>query len=86
MLLRVWPSPVVALNRAVVLAETEGPAAALEAADAIDGLASYRYLWSTKADLLRRLGRHEEAGAAYREALRLTDNAAERAFLEARLD
>jgi RNA polymerase sigma-70 factor (ECF subfamily) len=85
-LLRVWPSPVVALNRAVVLAETDGPAAALAATDAIDGLASYRYLWSTRADLLRRLGRHEEAGAAYREALRLTDNTAERAFLEARLD
>jgi RNA polymerase sigma-70 factor, ECF subfamily len=84
-LLRVWPSPVVALNRAVVLAETDGPEAALATLDAIDGLSAYRYLWSTKADLLRRLGRHEEAGDAYREALRLTDNAAERAFLEARL-
>ena len=48
-------------------------------------LAGYRYLASTRADLLRRLGRHAEAADAYREALRLTDNAAERAFLEGRL-
>jgi RNA polymerase sigma-70 factor (ECF subfamily) len=82
LLLHVWPSPVVALNRAVVVAEVHGPETALAAVDAIDGLDGYRYLWSTRADLLRRLGRHEEAGAAYREALRLSDNAAERAFLE----
>ena len=56
-LLRVWPSPVVALNRAVVLAETDGPETALATLDAIDGLATYRYRWSTRADLLRRLGR-----------------------------
>jgi RNA polymerase sigma-70 factor (ECF subfamily) len=85
LLLHVWPSPVVALNRAVVVAEVHGPEAALTAVDAIDGLDGYRYLWSTRADLLRRLGRHEEAGAAYREALRLTANTAERAFIEARL-
>ena len=83
-LLGVWPSPVVALNRAVVLSEVRGAEAGLAAVEAIDGLDGYRYLWATKADLLRRLARHEEAGAAYREALCLTDNAAERAFLEAR--
>ena len=85
LLLHVWPSPVVALNRAVVLAEVHGAADGLAAVEAIDGLDGYRYLWSTRADLLRRLDRHEEAGSAYREALRLTDNATERAFLEARL-
>jgi RNA polymerase sigma-70 factor (ECF subfamily) len=82
LLLHVWPSPVVALNRAVVLAEVHGPEPGLAAVEAIDGLDGYRYLWSARADLLRRLGRHEEAGAAYREALRLTENTAERAFLE----
>jgi RNA polymerase sigma-70 factor (ECF subfamily) len=87
-LLRVWPSPVVALNRAVVVAMVSGPAAALEEVEAIerDGrLGAYRYLSSTKADLLRRLGRHEEAGKAYRDALALTENAAEREFLFGRL-
>jgi RNA polymerase sigma-70 factor, ECF subfamily len=85
LLLHAWPSPVVALNRAVVLAEVHGAAAGLAAVEAIDGLDGYRYLWSTRADLLRRLGRHEEAGTAYRAALRLTENTAERGFLEARL-
>ena len=83
-LLRVWPSAVVALNRAVALAEVEGPAAALAAVDALEGLDGYRYLHTTRADLLRRLGRHDEAGEAYATALALTDNAAERAFLQAR--
>ncbi len=88
-LLRVWPSPVVALNRAVALARVAGAAAALAEVEALerDGrLAGYRYLPSTKADLLRRLGRHEEAADAYRAALALTDNAAERDFLAGRLD
>jgi RNA polymerase sigma-70 factor (ECF subfamily) len=87
-LLRIWPSPVVALNRAVAVAMADGPAAALEEVEALerDGLlAGYRYLPATKADLLRRLGRHEEAAGAYREALALTGNAAERAFLLERL-
>ena len=86
-LLRVWPSPVVALNRAVVVAQVLGEEAALDEIDAIerDGrLASYRYLPATKADLLRRLGRHEEAGEAYRAALALTENETERAFLSRR--
>jgi RNA polymerase sigma-70 factor (ECF subfamily) len=87
-LLRVWPAPVVALNRAVALAMVDGPDAALAEVEALerDGrLAGYRYLPATKADLLRRLGRHAEAGDAYREALALTDNAAEREFLAAQL-
>jgi len=85
-LARVWPSPVVALNRAVVLAEVSGPAVALEAVDGLaDALRGYRYLWATRADLLRRLGRHEEAGEAYRAALELTEGEVERAFLEDRL-
>lgn len=80
-LLRVWPSAVVALNRAVALAEVHGPEAALATIDALDGLEHYRYLHSTRADLLRRLGRHAEAADAYEAALALTDNAAERAYL-----
>ena len=85
---RVWPSPVVALNRAVAVAMVDGPAAALGEVEALehDGhLSGYRYLHATKADLLRRLGRHEEAAEAYRDALALTGNAAERAFLLERL-
>jgi RNA polymerase sigma-70 factor, ECF subfamily len=88
-LLAVWPSPVVALNRAVALAMVDGPAAALAVVEDLerDGrLAGYRYLPSTKADLLRRLGRHEEAVEAYRAALDLTENATERAFLADRVD
>jgi RNA polymerase sigma-70 factor (ECF subfamily) len=87
-LLRAWPSPVVALNRAVALAEVEGPAeglAAVEALEADGRLAGYRYLHSTKADLLQRLGRTDEAAAAYREALELSGNAAEQEFLGERL-
>jgi RNA polymerase sigma-70 factor (ECF subfamily) len=87
-LLRVWPSPVVALNRAVAVAMVDGPAAALAEVDALaeDGrLAGYRYLPATRADLLRRLGRHAEAADAYRAALALTDNAAEQQYLTERL-
>ncbi len=87
-LLREWPSPVVALNRAVALAEVAGPEAALAEVDglAADGrLDGYRYLAATRADLLRRLGRAEEAARAYRAALELADNDAEREFLEGRL-
>jgi predicted RNA polymerase sigma factor len=83
-LLRVWPSPVVALNRAVAVAEVDGPAAALTAVDAVSDdprLAGYRYLPAVRADLLRRLGREAESAAAYRQAIALTDNDVERAFL-----
>jgi RNA polymerase sigma-70 factor, ECF subfamily len=87
-LLRVWPSPVVALNRAVAVSMVDGPAAALAVLDALAGddrLAGYRYLPATRADLLRRLGRHAEAVDAYRAALALADNAAEQEFLTERL-
>jgi RNA polymerase sigma-70 factor (ECF subfamily) len=87
-LLRVWHSPVVALNRAVAVAMVHGPDTALDEIEALehDGrLAGYRYLPATKADLLRRLGRHEEAANAYRAALELADNDAERTFLRTRL-
>jgi RNA polymerase sigma-70 factor, ECF subfamily len=86
-LLRVWPSPVVALNRAVAVSMVDGPAAALAEVEALerDGrLAGYRYLPATKADLLHRLGRHAEAVHAYQAALALTDNAAEQEFLAER--
>jgi RNA polymerase sigma-70 factor (ECF subfamily) len=87
-LLRVWPSPVVALNRAVAVAMADGPGLALREVEALERdprLAEYRYLPAIKADLMRRLGRHTEAATAYRAALDLADNAAERAYLAARL-
>ncbi len=87
-LLRAWPSPVVALNRAVVVAMVNGPETALTEIAGLeqDGrLDGYRYLPATKADLLRRLDRRDEARRAYQEALELTDNAAERAFLAGRI-
>jgi RNA polymerase sigma-70 factor, ECF subfamily len=87
-LLRAWPSPVVALNRAVVVAMVRGPAAALEEIDRLeeDGrLDGYRYLPAAKADLLRRLGRRDRALRSYRRALELTENATERAFLAGRI-
>jgi RNA polymerase sigma-70 factor (ECF subfamily) len=87
-LLRIWPSPVVALNRAVAVAMVDGPEAALAEVEALecDGrLAGYRYLPATKADLLHRLGRHAEAAGAYQAALALSDNAAEQEFLAERV-
>jgi RNA polymerase sigma-70 factor, ECF subfamily len=85
-LLGLTGSPVVALNRAVAVAELHGPAEALELLDALAGLDGYRLLHSTRAELLRRLGRAAEARAADRRALDLTANPAERRFLAARLD
>jgi len=87
-LLRVWPSPVVALNRAAAVAEAAGPAAALVEVDALAGdprLAAYHYLPATRADLLRRLGRYGDAAQAYRDALALVRNDVERDFLQRRL-
>ncbi|WP_049571729.1 RNA polymerase sigma factor [Nonomuraea sp. SBT364] len=87
-LLKVWPSPVVALNRAVALSMVLGPGAALDDVDALardDRLATYHYLPAVRADLLRRLDRPGEAADAYRAALELAGNEAERAFLAARL-
>jgi RNA polymerase sigma-70 factor (ECF subfamily) len=83
-LTRLTGSPVVELNRAVAVAETEGPAAALRLVDSLD-LPDYRYLHATRADLLRRLGASAEAAAAYRRALELTVDPAERRFLARRL-
>ena len=82
-LLAVAPTSVVALNRAVALAEVKGPAAALVDVDRLD-LDGYHPFHVTRADLLVRLGRHAEAAAAYDRALTLATNAAEREFLEAR--
>ncbi|MGN9844478.1 RNA polymerase sigma factor [Nonomuraea sp. H19] len=87
-LLRIWPSPVVALNRAVAVSMVDGPQAALAEVEALerDGrLAGYRYLPATKADLLHRLGRDAEAVQAYRAALSLAENTAEQDFLTERL-
>jgi RNA polymerase sigma-70 factor (ECF subfamily) len=83
-LLLATPGPVVALNRAVAVAEVHGPAAALALVDLL-ALADYGVFHSVRADLLRRLGRFSEATAAYREAAALAGNAAERQFLEGRL-
>jgi RNA polymerase sigma-70 factor (ECF subfamily) len=77
-------SPVVELNRAVAVAEAEGPEAGLALLDDID-LESYRYLHAARADLLRRLGRTDEARAAYVRALELAHTEPERRFLERRL-
>jgi RNA polymerase sigma factor (sigma-70 family) len=88
-LLSVWPSPVVALNRTVAVAQVSGPAQALAEVEELekDGrLAGYQYLPAIKADLLRRLGRTDEASVAYRQALELTSNEAERQFLADRLE
>ena len=88
-LMRRWPSPVVALNRAVAVGFADGPGAGLTDLDALaesPELAGYGYLSASRADFLRRLGRTDEARLAYQEALLLTENAAERAFLVARLD
>jgi RNA polymerase sigma-70 factor, ECF subfamily len=87
-LLRIWPSPVVALNRAVVVSMVDGPEVALADIQVLerDGdLAGYRYLPATKADLLHRLGRDAEAADAYQAALALSDNVAEREFLAERV-
>jgi RNA polymerase sigma-70 factor, ECF subfamily len=87
-LARLTPSPVVELNRAVAVAMADGPAAGLELVDALAAsgeLDGYHLLAATRADLLRRLGRPDEAAAAYREALALAHTDAERRYLERRL-
>ena len=75
----------VALNRAVAVAEVDGPAEALALVDGLD-LSGYHLFHVTRADLLERLGRDAEARQAYESALALTDNAAERALLVERRD
>jgi RNA polymerase sigma-70 factor, ECF subfamily len=84
-LMAVAPTPVVALNRSVAVAEVEGPARALELVDQL-GLDGYHLFHSTRADLLRRLGRRDDAIAAYDAAIALSANRAERSFLQRRRD
>jgi RNA polymerase sigma-70 factor (ECF subfamily) len=83
-LLALTPSPVIALNRAVAVAEIDGAGPALDLVDELD-LGNYYLFHAIRAGLLSRLDRREEAGAAYAAALELTDNSTERAFLEDRL-
>jgi len=85
---QLWPSPVVELNRAVALGLRDGPQAGLEVLAPLladPALATYSYLSAARADFLRQLHRWTEAAAAYEEALALTDNDVERAFLTERL-
>jgi RNA polymerase sigma-70 factor (ECF subfamily) len=85
-LLAFSPTPVVALNRAVAVGELHGPAAGLAAMDALESsLGAYHLFHAGRADLLRRLGRVEEARAAYQAAVAVVGNGAERRFLEDRL-
>jgi predicted RNA polymerase sigma factor len=87
-LVQIWPSPVVALNRAVAVGLAEGPQAGLDALDAISTdpvLSTYSYLASARADFLGKLGRSGEARTAYEEALFLSENVVERTFLEERI-
>ncbi|MGN6611209.1 MAG: RNA polymerase sigma factor [Angustibacter sp.] len=86
-LVRLDPSPVVALNRAVAVAELDGPQVALAAVDRLAGaLAGYHAFHATRADLLRRLGRSADARAAYDRAIELAGNTAETAYLTRRRD
>ena len=87
-LVRMMPSPVVELNRAVAVAMADGPDAGLRIVESLDAsgqLAGYHLLPATRADLLRRLDRNAEAAAAYREALALVTSDAERRYLTRRL-
>jgi RNA polymerase sigma-70 factor (ECF subfamily) len=83
-LLTITPTPVVALHRAVAVAEVDGPAPGLALIEQLD-LQRYDVFHAVRADLLRRLDRREEAAAAYAAAIALTGNSAQRAFLERRL-
>jgi RNA polymerase sigma-70 factor (ECF subfamily) len=86
-LVRLDPSPVIALNRAIALAELDGPEVALAAVDRLaDTLAGYRPYHAARADLLRRLGRSQQSRAAYDRAIELAGNTAETAYLTRRRD
>jgi RNA polymerase sigma-70 factor, ECF subfamily len=86
-LVRLDPSPIVALNRAIAVAELDGPEVALAAVDRLeDTLAGYHAYHVTRADLLRRLGRSQESRAAYDKAIELAGNTAETAYLTRRRD
>jgi RNA polymerase sigma-70 factor, ECF subfamily len=80
-LLVVVPTPVVALNRAIAIGEQQDPAAALALVEGLEDLDNYYPFHATRADLLRRLGRHREAAAAYQRAAALAPTEAEREFL-----
>ena len=84
-LVRLDPSPIVRLNRAVAIAELDGPGVALAEVDRLP-LEGYHAWHATRADLLRRLGRAAEARAAYDAAIAATGNAAEQAWLARRRD
>ncbi len=81
----VAPGPVVELNRAAAVAMRDGPEPGLELIDAIEGLDDYQPLHAARADLLRRLGRDPEAATAYERALALSENPAERRYIESRI-
>jgi RNA polymerase sigma-70 factor (ECF subfamily) len=86
-LVRIDASPIVALNRAIAIAELDGPDVALAAVDRLEGaLAGYHAFQATRADLLRRLGRKQDAVAAYDRAIALAGNTAEIAYLTTRRD
>ncbi|MEN0136083.1 MAG: DUF6596 domain-containing protein, partial [Rhodococcus sp. (in: high G+C Gram-positive bacteria)] len=86
-LVRIDPSPIIALNRAVAVAELDGPEVALAAVDRLEpALAGYHAYHATRADLLRRVGRSEQSRAAYDKAIDLAGNTAETAYLIRRRD
>jgi RNA polymerase sigma-70 factor (ECF subfamily) len=84
-LVRHVPSPVVRLNQAVAVGMAYGPAVGLHLVDQVDGLAGYHLLPATRADLLRRISRFEEAAAAYRTALETATSESDRKYLQRRL-
>jgi RNA polymerase sigma-70 factor (ECF subfamily) len=84
-LLRLQPSPVVELNRAVAVAMVDGPETGLVEVERIDGLGAYLHYHSTRGSLLEKLGREDEARSAYERALELGPTGTERTFLEAKL-
>jgi RNA polymerase sigma-70 factor (ECF subfamily) len=86
-LVRIDPSPIVALNRAIAVAELDGPEVALAIVDRLgDKLPAYHPYHATRAELLRRMGRSRESRAAYDEAIELAGNTAEVAYLTRRRD
>src|SRR5688572_33014572 len=86
-LVRLDPSPIIALNRAIAVAELDGPEVALAAVDRLeDTLAGYHAYHATRAELLRRLGRSQKARAAYDQASELAGNTAQAPYLTSRPD
>jgi RNA polymerase sigma-70 factor (ECF subfamily) len=83
---RIQPSPVIELNRAIAVAMDEGPEAGLELIDAIEGLDGYAPYHVSRADLLARVGRNDDAVDAYRRGLELSTNPVQRSFVERRIE